>query len=301
MRPMAEHGVTVMEDPTTATVTDRLSSTLFVAALFHGIVILGVTFTAGPLGESDAIPTLKVTLVADTNEAEVALEDAEYLAQRNQKGSGSRALGDRPTTTLAADHPLTQLGDRAGADPTDATPREPVPSAEQLVTRSLSPEQINALPEPSEAPAESPQTAAALIRNPTTQTLAAEVDLTATLTQQKDGSLASPETRASTLATYLDDWRRRVERIGTANFPDQGRNAPANPTLEVTIGPDGQLEEIVVRRSSGDAALDQAALTILRLAAPFDPLPQSVQAEYDVLRFAYEWDFRGNAGSPGAN
>lgn len=289
-----------MENPTTAIVADRLSSTLFVAALFHGILILGVTFTAGPLGDSDVIPTLKVTLIADTNEANVAPADAEYLAQRNQQGAGQRALGDRPTTTLAADHPLTQQGDQAGADPADGTPREPVPSAEQLVTRSLSPEQLNALPEPTEAPTESPQTAAALIRNPSARTLAAEVDLTATLPdQERDGLLASPDTRASTLAVYLDSWRRRVESIGTANFPDQGRNATANPTLEVTIGPDGQLEEIIVRRSSGDSALDQAALTILRLAAPFDPLPQSMRAEYDVLRFAYEWDFRGDAEAPG--
>jgi protein TonB len=46
-----------------------------------------------------------------------------------------------------------------------------------------------------------------------------------------------------------------------------------------------------VRRSSGNQALDQAALRILRLAAPFEPLPDHIRAEYDVLKFAYEWDF----------
>jgi protein TonB len=59
----------------------------------------------------------------------------------------------------------------------------------------------------------------------------------------------------------------------------------------VVIGADGRLKDIVVRRSSGNAALDQAALTILRLAAPFEPLPDKIRAEYDALRFAYEWDF----------
>ena len=54
---------------------------------------------------------------------------------------------------------------------------------------------------------------------------------------------------------------------------------------------------IVVRRSSGDKALDQAALKILRLAAPFAPLPESIRKDYDVLRFAYEWDF--SAGTSG--
>ena len=66
-----------MEDQTTTPVKDRFASTLFVAALFHGVVILGVTFTAGPLGETDAIPTLKVTLLADQNVTDVAREDAE--------------------------------------------------------------------------------------------------------------------------------------------------------------------------------------------------------------------------------
>ena len=61
------------------------------------------------------------------------------------------------------------------------------------------------------------------------------------------------------------------------------------------IGADGRLDDIVVRSSSGDNALDQAALKILRLAAPFAPLPEEIRKDYDVLRFAYEWDFSTRA------
>jgi len=291
-----------MEDRTTTPVKDRLASTLFVAALFHGVVILGVTFTAGPLGEIDAIPTLKVTLLADYNVTDVAREDADYLARRNQRGAGERAEDDRPTTTISQDPLVTQPDGQIGANPTNGTPRRALPSAEQIFARPPSPGQLLTLPEPPDTPTEMPQTAAALIRNPSAQTLAVEVDLTATLpNQENNGLLASPDTRASALANYLYAWRRRVERIGTANFPNQARNTPANPTVEVTVGADGQLEEIVVRSSSGNSAVDQAALSILRLAAPFDPLPQTVRAEYDVLRFAYEWDFRGGSGTPQAD
>jgi protein TonB len=127
------------------------------------------------------------------------------------------------------------------------------------------------------------------------QTDSAELDLRAELPNGDDSArtlFATPSTQQSLLAEYLDGWRRRVERIGTANYPAQylggGRG---RPTLEVVIGRDGALESIVVRRSSGDKALDQAALRILRLAAPFDPLPENVRKDYDVLRFAYEWDF----------
>jgi protein TonB len=77
-----------------------------------------------------------------------------------------------------------------------------------------------------------------------------------------------------------------------------GNLQAGRPTLEVIIGADGRLDDIVVRRSSGDKALDQAALRILRLAAPFAPLPDVIRADYDVLRFAYEWDFKpGSAGT----
>ena len=109
--------------------------------------------------------------------------------------------------------------------------------------------------------------------------------------------LATPSSRQSGLAEYLDGWRRRVERIGTANYPAELLGDPnaGRPTLEVVIGKDGQLVDIVVRKSSGDKALDQAALKILRLAAPFEPLPQVIRKDYDVLRFAYDWDFFDNA------
>jgi protein TonB len=138
-----------------------------------------------------------------------------------------------------------------------------------------------------------------LIEQGAPQTTAMELGLRAELPDGRDDArtlIATPSTRQSGLAEYLDSWRRRVERIGTANYPtellgdDTGR-----PTLEVVIAADGQLNDIVVRRSSGDTALDQAALKILRLAAPFPPLPQSIREDYDVLRFAYEWDFAAGA------
>jgi len=283
--------------------TERLSSTLFVAVLFHGIVILGITFTASPRDDSNLIPTLRVTLVQDTPLPDVVPEDDVYLAQRSQLGANGAAPGDRPTTTLAADHLITQDGDQRGADLTDTTPREPLPSADRLVTREESATQINAVPDPTEAAADDSQMAANLLSRNAAQTLAAEIDLLAQNpeTEQLEGP-TGPSTRESALATYLDGWRRRVERIGTLNFPAEARSRGVsnNPTLEVTIDADGRLEAIVVRESSGNPALDQAALTILRSAAPFEPLPDGVRAEYGLLRFAYEWDFGAelDSGTP---
>jgi protein TonB len=256
-----------------------------------------VTFTAGPLGNEDALPTLRVTLITDGPSAEISPDDADYLAQRSQTGSGELAPGDRPTTTAGQNSAQAQQGDPSGLDSTDGRPRESAPGPELLLTRSPSPEQLDALPRPNDDPAAASQTAAQLIAGPSIATLATEVDERAMLPSHEQRELfASPSTRETTLAPYLTAWRNRVEQIGTLNFPAQARarTVSDNPTLEVAIDADGSLVEIIIRHSSGNASLDQAALAILRMAAPFDPLPANIRAEYDVLRFAYEWDFDGD-------
>lgn len=279
---------------------ERLGSTLFLAALVHGVVILGVTFSAAPFGDGEAVPSLNVTLVVDTERDELAADTAKLLANIDQAGAGQAARGLRPTSALSADEPTTQVGDPLGADLADGTPREATPSAEQLVTRGSGADSVSAQPQPTDDPAPKRQRAAALIDQSAPQTTALEVGLRAELPDGNDDArtlIATPSTRQSGLAEYLDGWRRRVERIGTANYPTEllGNIHAGRPTLEVVIAADGRLDDIVVRRSSGDKALDQAALKILRLAAPFAPLPEAIRKDYDVLRFAYEWDFSSGA------
>jgi TonB family protein len=71
------------------------------------------------------------------------------------------------------------------------------------------------------------------------------------------------------------------------------------PVIEVTIGADGKLLQTVVRRSSGHAEIDEAAMRILKLAAPFDPFPGELAAKHDEIRIAYEWQFLGGAAQGG--
>lgn len=283
---------------------DRLSSTLFFAALAHGVLILGVTFTGPSAPETESLPSLKVTLVVDTNTIEEAPSDAEWIAQANIEGGGAPRDGLRPTTTLAADQPMTALGDPTAVDAADGRPREAAPAADEILTRGESERQVAAVPKAAEAAAAEAETRAALLDRSAAETLALEIDDVAALPDADDPDVAAaPSTRESILAAYLDTWRRRVERIGTLNFPAtlRERKNVGRPLLEVAIDENGALTDIVVRRSSGDGALDQAALTILRLAAPFDPLPPEIRSQYDVLRFAYEWDFSGSVDERSAS
>ena len=87
--------------------------------------------------------------------------------------------------------------------------------------------------------------------------------------------------------------------MGTLHFPNQARSRQAsqNPVLEVAIRADGSLQQVIVRRSSGHRELDAAAVTIVRLASPFDPFPPAIRERYPLLRFAYEWQFlKGRMG-----
>jgi protein TonB len=108
-----------------------------------------------------------------------------------------------------------------------------------------------------------------------------------------------PNTRESRIAPYLDAWRRKIERLGTLNFPQavRQRGVVGNPVLEVAIKANGNLGDAIVRRSSGRKEVDQAALSILRLASPFDPFPTALRTQYQELRFVYEWQFLEGGGT----
>jgi protein TonB len=93
-------------------------------------------------------------------------------------------------------------------------------------------------------------------------------------------------------AWYKDEWRKKVERIGNLNYPDEARRAGIYGSLRllVSINRDGTLYEVQVLESSGQRLLDQAALRIVRLAAPFAPFTGDL-ADVDRLEIIRTWRF----------
>jgi protein TonB len=94
-------------------------------------------------------------------------------------------------------------------------------------------------------------------------------------------------------AFYLQQWEKRVERIGNLNYPKAAREQELSGRLRllVAINADGSIREAQLLTSSGHQLLDTAALDILNLAAPFAPLPASVQEQADVLEIVRTWRF----------
>ncbi len=275
--------------PPRITTRDRLSSTLFLALVLHGVLIMGVTFSAFMPASGDST-LLRVTMV--TERSDTPNPDATELAQVAARGSGT---GDDARRSAGMQVPAMPPATRAGefADRDTAAPGEPQPAPEQLVTRSPSDRQRMALIDPTERAADTPRDAAPAPTPAQPRTHLATPDSELSARGERSELVVSPDTRESRVAPYLARWKWHVERIGTANFPARARAArPArNPVLEVAIGADGRLHDIVLLRPSGDTFLDQAALEILRMAAPFEAFPAELRDDYDVLRFAYEWQF----------
>lgn len=94
-------------------------------------------------------------------------------------------------------------------------------------------------------------------------------------------------------ASYLVDWERKVEKVGSLNYPDEAKRGgiQGDLLLDVAINHDGTVVNVQVRRSSGHAILDDAARRIVHLAAPFAPFPPDFRKEFDVLRITCTWKF----------
>jgi len=269
-------------DPAARTARDRLVSMLVLTALFHGLVLLGVSFVPPRPGQLPA-QGLEVLLVSDELPATADNDTAVYRAQRSQLGSGNSEQQSN-TQTGAEAAP-------AGAPtPAEATAREA--AQEALLARQQPRASVNytvsadPLPDPAPSGVATPaQTAGADLAE----------DPLRLRGPQRDELQLTADTRADELAPYLDSWRRRVERVGTVNYPNAARRRglSGNPVVEVIVARDGRLISAQIQRSSGHPQLDAAALQILRLASPFEPFPADLNAQHERLRFAYEWQFNG--------
>lgn len=274
--------------------TDRLPAMLFLAALVHGVLILGVTFNPALSDRFTPAISLEVTIVANPDSGIERQDRAEYLAQTNQRGGGNTTREVRPSAPARSLSPIDNPGETGGERLMD-TARHERAAERFLTTRN---DQNAAISDnPRQKPQREPHTAIALERGSET-TLPLPQEARARLEIHDDDPrqlIVSADTREATIAAYLDSWKRRVERVGAGYFPERGQldRLKGSPTLEVSIDVNGQLVEVLLRQSSGSSVLDRAALDILRRASPFEPFPAAVRAEYDSVRFAYKWLFSG--------
>jgi protein TonB len=267
---------------------DPIGATLLFSLLLHGVLLLGITFHFAKPRPS--LPTLDVTLVNVANRE--APDQADFLAQVNNQGGGQSDHAARPSQPLSGALPKPDPGTAMqNVDAATPQPREATP--ERMVTTSgQSRFSVASDTAQTEVPPQDTPDAHDLRRQQEMAQLAAELrHQTEAYAKRPRKKYISANTREYVYAAYMRGWSDRVQRVGNLNYPEEARRRGLHGDLLLTVGidRDGSIHSIDVIRSSGQPLLDAAAERIVRLAAPFPPLP--AEAKVDQLYITRTWQF----------
>ena len=230
---------------------ERLGFALFLALCLHAILILGVTLA--PPDRNAPTRPLEVMLVGPTGADEFQPPQPSAPADERREAP--------PAELPAAQAPQqTEIEDPPSPVPEAAPPAQ----AERLDYAALSGEIA-------------------------TLGLAMANDAPAGIGAPRIRQLSNRSDKSAVEAAYLALWRARVERIGTANYP--GNRVAGELRMQVVIRDDGALLDARIIEPSGVAAVDAAALRIVRLAAPFAQFPVEMRKSYDQLEITRTWRF----------
>ncbi|PHS64982.1 MAG: energy transducer TonB [Thalassobium sp.] len=288
---------------TAVTSSDRLSFALFLALLIHAVIILGISFTASD--RDNLSKTLEVTLA--TYKSDKAPEQADFIAQENQEGSGTLDEARMLTTDVEATFHANEINETSPQEQQASAPRQ-VQGNRQLVTTSgSSRNKVTSEQERRAMQVDLPDgpEKTLLERSLEMASLEAKLDsLRQTYAKQpRVQRLTAASTMKATDAYYVNSWRRKIEQMGALNYPREAESCFDNCRLRllVAINPDGTINELRILESSGKKVLDDAALRIVRLSAPFAPFTEEMRKQTDILEIIRTWQFKGNRYISDAN
>ena len=269
---------------------ERLGFTLFMSLCVHAVLILGVSFTVHMAPK--IVSNIEITL-ASYRSAQ-APDHADFLAQANQQGSGTEDKALAPSAPYKA--PLIANKINKIDQFMKERPVAPVPDQQDIISRKggEAPSKLDPQPTPKDVSKLDSKALGNAVAS-----LQAQLDLQRQeyAKRPKRYTISSASTRESRDAVYLDKWRKRIEGIGNLNYPAEATQNGIYGTLRlmVSINPDGTINDIRILRSSGERVLDAAAIRIVQLSAPFEPLPPEMHKDIDILEIIRTWQFqRGN-------
>lgn len=273
---------------------DRLSFTLFLAAALHGLLIFGIAFELTK--PADSAPSVTVTLA--TSESSEVPDEADFVAQSNQQGSGTLEEAKEITTDKLSPFSSQTIEDTQTLNEKRASVDDPVET--QAITSIAAEEKIKQAKTNTDKPRNEQGKNTRDI-----QSISQEIaSLNAKLDRQRQQYskrprelvLTSVSTKASRDAAYLNDWTRKVESVGNQNFPREAvsQRITGSLRLQSIIKWNGTLIKAEILESSGHRILDDAALQIIHRAAPFLPFPLDIRKDYDQMAIIRTWHFEIN-------
>jgi protein TonB len=270
--------------------SDRLGFALFLAIAIHAIVIFGIGFAF--MQRSAAPLSLEVTLAQRPTDQEN--DDASLLAQANQLGSGELLERKDITTDKQSPFDDSVLRDTQPAPQPEPPQQQGEHSQQNLITTRSDSYAID------DSLSKQGETQSSRRDTPQVMPVDALSSLHARLDQQKQAynkipntlRLTSANTKAADHAPYLNYWIEKVEKTGNLYYPERARLGKlyGDILMVVTLLPDGSVDNIEIVSSSGHTTLDQAAITTVKLAAPFAAFPQRM-SEFDKMEITRTWRY----------
>lgn len=275
----------------------RMQVSFVLSVLIHVVIIFGITFTMPSLSKLKHLDQpLEVTLVNSKTQERPVKADA--LAQVNLDGGGNtdeKVSAASPLPVPAEHKPMPEV--TMAEKRVEKLERE----AKRLMTKAkkapaaVPPPQPKPQPQPhTPEPEAAPNAADIMARSLEIARLEARISKRWNAYQQRPRRrFVGARTQEFRFARYIEDWRLKIERIGELNYPQAAREQKIYGSLVATVSikADGSLERVDINRSSGEKILDQAAIRIVHLAAPYAPFPPDIAKDTDILSITRTWLF----------
>lgn len=275
---------------------DRLGMMLFLGAMLHGLVILGISFSSPEPVKPAPAPMLDIILVQNKSVKEP--EKVDYLAQANQDGGGTVEEKSHLRKPVQGPSPVPNKSINKQVTPPPKA-QKPKPVKKKVITSEQGKNFV--LSKPTEKPRKQQQhisSAQQIIkRSLEIASLTAEINQRITnYANRPRKKHISARTKEFAPAAYMRAWTRKVERIGNLNYPDEARRQKLSGRLRLTvaINKDGTVREIKVNQPSGYKVLDDSAIRIVKLGAPYARIPDSIKEAgepVDILYITRTWEF----------
>ncbi len=293
--------MTTLTSPPGVSDNDRLGLTLFLAAILHAIVILGITF--GKDFDFNRPFSKPIDVILVHTQSEEAPEDAEKIAQFNQQASGSRDEDDRPSSPVTSTFPLPSAGVAATPMERQVTKVELVQAQQLLTTTGNASHRVSSSDKTQQQrDADKPSRRERLNREMEIARLTAELEARqrSYAKRPKIHFIDATSAKSAVEAAYINDWVQRVEGIGNLNYPAEAKRdrISGKLILNVLLDNTGKVLKVQVAVSSGSNVLDEAAIQIVKISSPFPPFPAEMRQQYDQLMITRTWSFNTNIGEP---
>ncbi len=274
-----------------------ISYAIAIALVVHGFVLFFVAFAS----TSSATNPSQMEVTISHSNSEEKPDEADFLAQNNQLGSGDSEEQKELTTkyeALFADSkindvqpiviPEHQQSERAVVDPRIITTIGEAQRSIMVIEPPLDADEF-------EQEGDVPERNLTELSREIASLEARLADKQQQLTKNpRVLILTSTSSIAAENARYVHQWRDRVESVGNLHYPKEARERElyGDVRLLVKLNARGFVEETTIMSSSGSEVLDRAAIESIRLASPFEPFPRTMAEKYDRIDVIRTWQFR---------